>query len=610
MYRYKHALVFTAIFASAIVIAMIARRPTWKASQPGASSAWAAALASESEKFRQVGESVIKPYQFPVALSPDGKLVLVKEKTAKAFALRVYEGANMLAKLDLIASPWEIAWSPSGAAVSFLAEAEHPGEYALYVWWLASNQLTVVDGPKTSSAAFAFRWSPDSRHITYIAYEKWKSQLVLTAAQKEQSHTEKIIENINPESGVAWSANSEHVVFVQIDRGLSSIKTYDLKSHEIRDLVPAIHGSVRDLSWSPSLNSIALAFRGDKDKYFRLAQLSQNSQIQFCAPQNGDVESPTWIDGSGKIEYLLETDSDQSLYVGKGCDEPSKLFHPRSGSARIQGDGYHRLSSPFIEAEVDGPPQLLLPGKNDPSHTNDPGGVQTSQSPGQQLWLSGSSHPVPAWLWSASARQAHGRGLVMVHGGPHLHESGEWEPLRDAFRRSGYSVLAPNYGGSSGYGSEYESIMNLDVQTNDVLAAVRYLSMSQGISPEHIVVVASSYGTRVVLGALRLDPHMCGIVIFAPFLARPTEIDSDVPLPFDGMVLAFHGQNDPISDPQTALVSLRKIFKIAVSRDRFYWRQFDREGHGFSRISSLQEEYGTISCIAESASCPDGDDMQ
>jgi dienelactone hydrolase len=609
MFRYKCTFVFTAMLASAIVIAMIARNQRWTASEPRPAAAWSAALSSEHEELRKVGESLIKPYQFPVALSPNGKLLLVKEKTPNAFALRVYKGANMLAKLDLVASPWELAWSPSGATISFLAESEHPGEYDLYVWCLASNQLTVLSDRKTNSAAFGFKWSPDNQHVAYIAYGRGESRLVLITAEGRRFRMDKIIENINPESGLAWSANSEHLVFARVDLDGSSIRIYSLKSHETRELTPSVRGNVRDLSWAPSPSSIAFAFRGDKDKYFRLAQLPSNGRIQYCTPQNGDVESPTWIDRSGKIEYLLETDSDQSLYVEKGCDQPSRLFHPRSGSGRVQTDGYDHIAVPFIEAEVDGPPRLLLPQRSDSSHLNDSGEPPSSE-PAQQLWLSGSSHPVPAWLWSARTTQSPGRGLVIVHGGPHLHESGGWEPLRDAFRRSGYSVLAPNYGGSSGYGREHESILSLDVQASDVLAAIRYLSTSQGISSENTVVVASSYGSRVVLRALEVDPHMCGIVIFAPFLVAPTDIDSDNPLPFDGVVLAFHGQDDTISDPQSALVSLRKIFKIAVSRDRFYWRQFDNEGHGFGRISSLQEEYGTISCIAELASCANRDHMR
>jgi dienelactone hydrolase len=329
--------------------------------------------------------------------------------------------------------------------------------------------------------------------------------------------------------------------------------------------------------------------------------------VQYCAAQGGDVESPVWIDKTGAIEYVLDAESDQTVYTEKGCNEPSRLFRPRSGVVRIQDEGYDYASPPLIEAAVNGPPRLLSPGSSSFPGAEPAVEPRQMQSPAIKLWLSGSSHPIPAWLWPATEAKSIRKGLVIVHGGPHLHESGDWEPLRDAFQRSGYSVLAPNYAGSSGYGKEFESTANLDVQTRDVLAAVKYLSTSQMIQPDNIIVFASSFGTQPVLQALRLDPHMCRIVIFAPFLGSSTKSDSYDPLPFDGIVLAFHGQDDPITDSQHALFLLQKIFKTATREHRLYWRQFDHEGHGFSRISSLQEEYGTITCMFEPSSCPDGD---
>jgi len=315
--------------------------------------------------------------------------------------------------------------------------------------------------------------------------------------------------------------------------------------------------------------------------------------------------SPVWVNQRNKLEFLLQTDSNQSLQITRGCKRPSILVCPLSGAGHLQSDGYYHATLPFIESGLDGPPQMTLPGGH-----GTPYGLESSEheprlSEVQQLWLSRPGHRLAVWLWQSKSSSQVGRVLLFVHGGPHLHESAQWEPLRYAFLRSGYLELALDYGGSSGYGSEYESKTDLDDQAADLLAAVQFLVRSQGVSTQHIGIMASSYGTQVLLRALTLDPRICGLVIFAPFLGTADPIDSAFRIPFNGKVIAFHGHNDPISDPQSALFALRQLFPDAVSRGDFYWREFAHEGHGFNRVSSLQEVYGTTMCAAQSNLCQD-----
>ena len=185
--------------------------------------------------------------------------------------------------------------------------------------------------------------------------------------------------------------------------------------------------------------------------------------------------------------------------------------------------------------------------------------------------------------------------------GPHLHESADWEPLRQAFARDGFTVLAVNYSGSTGYGAGFENTSDPDVQASDLAASVSYLEVSRGIKAEHIVVVASSYGTTVLLNALRQNPDLCKVVVFAPFLGGGNEYRNTEPIDFAGIVLAFHGARDPISKPEAAFYSLSTLFNNKSAEHKFYWRTFDDEAHGFARINSLQEIYGTIICAMNAA---------
>lgn len=189
----------------------------------------------------------------------------------------------------------------------------------------------------------------------------------------------------------------------------------------------------------------------------------------------------------------------------------------------------------------------------------------------------------------------------MVHGGPHLHESAAWDPLRQALAQDGFTVLAVNYSGSTGYGAAFENTDSPDVQASDLAASIRYLEVSRGIKAEHIVVVASSYGTTVLLDALRQNPNLCKVIVFAPFLSGGDEYRNSEPIDFAGLVLAFHGARDPISKPEAAFYSLSILFSNTALEHKFYWRTFDDEAHGFARINSLQEIYGTILCAVNAA---------
>src|SRR6202012_2864540 len=82
---------------------------------------------TKSREYQGIGERFIRPYQFPVARSSNGTLLLVKERTGDAFALRVYDGKAQVAQLKLEFNPFEIGWNPEGTAVAFLCGEGEPG---------------------------------------------------------------------------------------------------------------------------------------------------------------------------------------------------------------------------------------------------------------------------------------------------------------------------------------------------------------------------------------------------------------------------------------------------------------------------------------------------
>lgn len=562
---------------------------------------------ARQREFRHIGERFIKSYQFPVARSPDGRLLLVKEKTADGFALLIYEGRTHNPKLELKSNPFEIEWNRSSSAVAFLSEELQPGAYALHIWKLTGQQAPAVNGPLTKRATFALKWSPDGQHIAYIADKANNSDLVVLKTSGETPTVENTIADVDAEAGMAWSPDSHEIAFIHyIDRRRAPdrfLNTWDLERNTVTNLALIKTGSIRDISWSPASRPI-MAYRGISDEFYRLAYASQDGNVVYCAEMNGDVESPTTIDQSGAVHFLLDHDGDQTLEQTTGCESPRAVFHPVSGTMRLPNDGFPHVKLAIIVGNMTTPPREL---DIDPKQTIGERRTDSSDeevSHGKRVWIAGSMHPVSALLWvPQSISQPERRAIVTVHGGPHLHETADWDPFRQAFIDAGFTVLAVNYGGSSGYGSAYEHVTDITSQANDVLAALHFLSAAQGISPDHITLIASSNGTRVVLKALAMNPNACHILVFSPFLAYRADIEGAPLTRFNGITFAFHGNRDPLMAPGIAYSSLLKLSPLESNPEYFHWRQFKDEGHGLARISSLQEEFGTLYCILNPSFC-------
>ena len=141
--KHRQALVFT----SALVVtisAWIFVKTIWGATD----SINITARSSEHRAFRRAGERLIKPYEFPAALSPDGSMLLVKQKTTDAFALAVYKGDRLIATIPTDKNPWELMWDPSGKCISYLVEGAIPGTYVLTLWRIDEKNVTVPQVPQ------------------------------------------------------------------------------------------------------------------------------------------------------------------------------------------------------------------------------------------------------------------------------------------------------------------------------------------------------------------------------------------------------------------------------------------------------------------------------
>ncbi len=95
--------------------------------------------------------------------------------------------------------------------------------------------------------------------------------------------------------------------------------------------------------------------------------------------------------------------------------------------------------------------------------------------------------------------------VVMGHGGPTAHSSPGLSLKVQFWTSRGFAVADVNYGGSSGFGTDYRNLLNRQwgiVDVQDVIAAARHLADAGRVDPERMTIRGGSAGGFTVLAAL------------------------------------------------------------------------------------------------------------
>ncbi|HLS92379.1 MAG TPA: S9 family peptidase, partial [Microbacterium sp.] len=206
--------------------------------------------------------------------------------------------------------------------------------------------------------------------------------------------------------------------------------------------------------------------------------------------------------------------------------------------------------------------------------------------------------------------------LVLVHGGPTGHVTGDLSQTAAFYTSRGIGVLDVNYGGSSGYGRAYRERLNgawgiADVQ--DVAAAVRGLVSAGLADPDRVAVKGGSAGGWTVLCALAdTDVFAAGISRYGVadlrmLLAETHDFEARY---FDTLVgpwpeseqdyiersplsrpetlttplLILQGSDDPVVPPSQS-EALRDA--LAANGVPHAYLLFEGEGHGFRQAETI-----------------------
>lgn len=231
---------------------------------------------------------------------------------------------------------------------------------------------------------------------------------------------------------------------------------------------------------------------------------------------------------------------------------------------------------------------------------------------------------IEALLFKAKPEFDNGHTIFWPHGGPQASERKSFRSMFQSFLNRGYTIFAPNFRGSTGYGSSFVKLVEQDWGEGprlDCLAGIEWL-FDQGITiKEKLFLVGGSYGgyMALLLHGRHAEYFKAVVDIFGPsdlftfvksvpahwkpimerWLGDPVEdkdrFAKDSPVTYlDGMtkpMLVIQGAKDPRVVKEESDQIVAKLKKLG--RDVEYL-VLDDEGHGFSKKENEIKVYNTM----------------
>lgn len=562
--------------------------------------------------------------------------------------------------------------SPNGKQIAFFWESDDLTDLYLIPstgGW--PQRLSTDRGPTLFWNDEVPQWSPDGTKLTFTSGgHAW----VLDAAGG--SLPEKIAPYLSACWGARWMPDGQSLLlgFEKNEADLLGLVSLDGRAFKI--LTPLAEGDHWDPQPSPDGTQVAYTLRrfddfnrldicvldlasGEtktvygkpKTRAWGVRWSPDGKWLAFCSQENGHDDA--WLvhpNGTG-LKRLSEAGHDVSdlawspdgkqiaCVLNRAGSGELALLNARTGALEVLRDtpGWHSRPqwSPggaFLTVEFESPVQLpelykvqVATGQVEALTANTPPVLAARRMPMPQAvsYKSFDGLEIPAFLFTPE--KPNRAAIVWVHGGPSSQYTLGWDELLQYMLAKGYTVIAPNYRGSTGYGVAFEQ-MNYEKwgieDTQDCLHAAEYLKTLPGIDPARIAIMGGSYGGYMTICSLARDPgyrFACGVAKYGDadvinswalcsrelryytqiFLGHPAKnrvvYEAASPIQEAANVrkpmLILHGLKDDIVPPESS----EQWVEALKRHDRTYeYQTYPTEPHGFVRRAEKLDAWRRI----------------
>ena len=456
-------------------------------------------------------------------LAPDGEAVAFFWDRADASDLYVMPATGgWPARLSADRAPvayWsddQPQWSPDGQWLAYTA-----GDHVYVVAPSGSLPKKITDFTTDASSP---RWMPDGAGLLIAHSRNEESRIMLT--DREGAWPRLLTQGPGHDLDPQASPDGHHVVYVRQpldDLNRSDIMRVNIETGQI-DHLTGIEG-LHDWAprWSPDGSQIA--FLSERTGHHELFTMQANGgRLRQVTSYNLDLADIAWspdgrriactVNRQGALDLgVVEVESGRltDLRTGLGCHALPQ-WSPDGLWLTFEYEGWNSPADLYrIEVETRNVTQLTF--------SKPPGlAVLDLVQPERITYKSFDRLEIPAFLYRPP--KPNGAGIVYPHGGPTSQYLFEFDIWMQYLAAKGYTVLAPNFRGSTGYGIEFEranhNVWGVD-DTQDCLHAADYLVAEMGLDRERLAIYGASYGSYMAVCCLAYDPeyrYACGIAKF------------------------------------------------------------------------------------------------
>jgi dipeptidyl aminopeptidase/acylaminoacyl peptidase len=536
-------------------------------------------------------------------------------------------------------------YSPDGSRLAYVVDFDGGENFHLFVHDFSADTYTDLTRDIDFALQPNFCWSPDGTRIAFISNRSGNFD---TYVMSSTGGPARCVLAINrPCWDVHWSPDGCWLAVVFESRGQDY--GVHLVAMDGNESVPLADGNgplnAHNPNWSP--DGTKLAFHSDTPNGWHQIGIFDLSsrEITWLTDEAANHRTPSWSKDGTKLTYVCAQGAVDEIVVSAAWSavelltEQMKTHQVEKGvhyKPRFTPDGKHVI---FLFNNPQFPPDLWklnlandeltqltysLPDEMD----NEPYIL-----PEEIAYPGMDGTPIPALLFKPENADETSPAILVIHGGPNWHFQMEWYPFMHHLTSRGWTVLAPNYRGSTGYGRDWQYANRLDlggVDTDDVAAGAQYLIREKLADPAKIAVSGRSHGGYLTMTCLTQYPELwaagSGVVPFMNWFncherSRDDLKHWDIEMMGDPKVnhdlwyerspyfFLYHirvpvqlicGKHDPRCPAEDSMETRDKLIELGKQVDFHLYKE---EGHAFLKIEDIVDSevrrVEFLACILE-----------